>query len=122
MGFRTDLEAVVLAALREGPLHGYGIVRALRGQSEGVLKLGEGQLYPVLHRLEEEGLVVGDWEIQDGKPPKKRYSLTETGTAALEEHRAQWSIFSKAVGRVMGEPTSTPSRAARLVKEAKGHA
>lgn len=122
MGFRTDLEAVVLAALREGPLHGYGIVRALRGQSEGVLKLGEGQLYPVLHRLEEEGLVEGDWEIQDGKPPKKRYSLTARGTATLEEHRAQWTIFSRAVGKVMGESSSPTTPTVRPIKEVKGHA
>jgi len=122
MGFRTDMEAVVLAALRDGPLHGYGIVRALRGQSEGVLKLGEGQLYPVLHRMEEEGLVEGDWEIQDSKPPRKRYSLTPKGTAALDEHRAQWSIFSRAVGKVMGESSANQAPTVRPIKEVKGHA
>ena len=72
MSFRTDLEAMVMAALKDGPLHGYGIVRAIRGRSEGVLKLGEGQLYPILHRLESDGLIHGDWEIQDGKPPRKQ--------------------------------------------------
>lgn len=118
MGFRSDLEAVVLAALREGPLHGYGIVRALRGQSDGVLKLGEGQLYPVLHRLEEEGLVFGEWEMQEGKPPRKQYTLTEQGLAALEEHRVKWTLFSRAVEKVMGD--SSPARTS--TKGAKGHA
>lgn len=125
MGFRTDIEAVVLAALQEGPLHGYGIVRALRNQSEGILKMGEGQLYPVLHRMEEAGLVQGDWEMQEGKPPKKRYALTETGVAALEHHRKQWSAFSKAVGKVMANSDSTPAatgQAHPFGKEAKGHA
>lgn len=125
MGFRTDIEAVVLAALQEGPLHGYGIVRALRRQSEGILKMGEGQLYPVLHRMEEAGLVEGDWEMQDGKPPKKRYALTESGVAALEHHRQQWFAFSKAVGKVMADSDSAPAAAGRtnpFRKGAKGHA
>lgn len=102
MRFRTDLEAMVLAALQEKPLHGYGIVRAIRGRSEGVLKLGEGQLYPILHRLEEDGLVLGDWEMQEGKPPRKVYKLSDAGLAALTERRREWSSFSKAVGNVLG--------------------
>ncbi len=112
MAFRSDLESIVLAALQEGPLHGYGIVRAIRGRSEGVLKLGEGQLYPILHRLEEDGQISGDWEMQDGKPPRKVYSLTERGGGALVKRRLEWGAFSKAVGRMMQE----------VPKEAKSNA
>lgn len=117
MAFRTDLDAMVLAALHEGPLHGYGIVRAIRGRSEGVLKLGEGQLYPILHRLEEDGQVVGDWEMQEGKPPRKVYAISEKGSASLVKRRKEWSAFSKAVGNVMQETTVN-----RAPKEAKGNA
>ncbi len=95
---------MVMAALQSGPLHGYGIVRAIRGRSEGILKLGEGQLYPVLHRLEEEGLVAGDWEMQEGKPPRKVYTLTEPGHGVLVTRRREWGAFSKAVGSVLDEP------------------
>lgn len=104
MRFRTDLESMILAALVEKPLHGYGIVRAIRTRSEGVLKLGEGQLYPILHRLEEDALVSGDWEIQDGRPPRKVYSLTEAGATQLVERKKEWKLFSSAVGNVLGEP------------------
>lgn len=119
MAFRTDIEAMAMAALQDGSLHGYGIVRAIRGRSEGVLKLGEGQLYPILHRLEEEGLVAGDWEMQEGKPPRKVYSLTEQGHAALSKSRKEWSAFSKAVGNLLDGPATT-NRTYR--REAKSHA
>lgn len=113
MAFRTDLDTMVMASLHDGPLHGYGIVRAIRGRSEGVLKLGEGQLYPVLHRLEEEGHIKGDWEMQEGKPPRKMYDLTDSGRAVLVKQRKEWLNFSKAVGQVLGTQN---------MKEAKSHA
>lgn len=103
MRYKTDLEAMVLAALGDGPAHGYGIVRTIRGRSEGVLKLGEGQLYPILHRLEEEGLVGGEWEIQDGKPPRKVYALTEAGHRSLETRQREWGAFANAVANVFAK-------------------
>lgn len=118
---------MVLAALQEGPLHGYGIVRAIRGRSEGVLKLGEGQLYPILHRMEEDGLVVGDWEMQEGKPPRKVYALTEQGHASLTKRRKEWGVFARAVGSVMLAPKDAGPKASAATqvyprKEAKGNA
>lgn len=107
MRFRTDLESMILAALADGPSHGYGIVRSIRSRSEGVLKLGEGQLYPILHRLEEDELVKGEWEIQDGKPPRKVYALTESGSAKLAERRGEWAQFAKAVGNVFDAPSKS---------------
>lgn len=104
MRFRTDLESMILAALVDGPSHGYGIVRSIRTRSEGVLKLGEGQLYPILHRLEEDELVRGEWEIQEGKPPRKVYALTEAGASRLAERRSEWAQFAKAVGNVFDSP------------------
>lgn len=109
MRFRTDLESMILAALAEAPLHGYGIVRAIRGRSEGILKLGEGQLYPILHRLEEEGTVRGDWEMQEGKPPRKVYSLTQAGSAKLADRHREWKAFSQAVGNVF-EPKKSEAQ------------
>lgn len=101
-----------MAALQDAPLHGYGIVRSIRGRSEGVLKLGEGQLYPILHRLEADGLITGEWEMQDGKPPRKLYSISESGRSALIERQQEWKTFSKAVGKVLGS----------TMQEARGNA
>ena len=102
MGFKTELEALVLGALRDGPLHGYRIALAIRAKSEGALKLGDNQIYPTLHRLEGDGLVVAEWQPQLGKPARKVYSLTESGAAKLEEHQKEWeryaALFSATIG------------------------
>lgn len=103
MSFRGDLEALVLAALGDGPKHGYAVVRWIREGAEGAFKTGEAQLYPVLHRLEEEGLIVGEWVPQEGKPARKVYSLTERGVGELTVRARRWVDFRGAVDRLMPE-------------------
>lgn len=101
MSFRTDTKALVLAILAESPNHGYGISRAIKERSSEVLKLGEGQLYPVLHALEESGWVVAEWEMQDGDPPKRVYRITPAGQAELESRAKTWQVFAEAVAQVL---------------------
>lgn len=101
MTYKGGIEALILAALRDHKLHGYAIAKRIREQSAGVLKFGEGQLYPALHKLESEGMLVAEWELQEGKPPRKTYAITETGRGALEEHRNQWERFSAGVGKAL---------------------
>lgn len=102
MAFRSDLDALVLGTLREGPQHGYAISKALKATEGGVLKLGEGQLYPALHKLEREGMVFAKWQPQEGKPPRKVYALTETGRAELDRYRQEWQAFVHSVNAVLG--------------------
>jgi DNA-binding PadR family transcriptional regulator len=101
MSYRTDTRALVLAVLAEGPRHGYAISRTIREISSEVLKLGEGQLYPVLHDLEDQGLVVAEWEMQEGDPPRKVYALTEAGRSELAKRAARWHAFAEAVAAVL---------------------
>jgi len=102
MGYKFEIEALVLGALRDGPLHGYKIALAIKAKSEGALKVGDNQIYPILHRLEKEELVVAEWQPQVGKPARKVYSLTTTGRARLETHHKDWlsyvSTFSSVIG------------------------
>ena len=102
MAYKPEIEALVLGALREGPLHGYRIAAAIKAKSEGVLKLGDNQIYPILHRLEEEGLVSAEWQTQLGKPARKVYALTASGSGRLETHKKNWleyvSTFSSVIG------------------------
>lgn len=109
MSYRTDTRALVLAVLRDGPTHGYGIAKSIRERSGAALKLGEGQLYPILHELEARGFVVADWEMQDGDPPKRVYSLTEKGGQELRERAKQWNDFANAVGSVLSLSKLEPS-------------
>jgi PadR family transcriptional regulator PadR len=92
---------VVLAILAEGPLHGYEIAKEMRRRSDDALELGQGVLYPILHRLEDRGLIEGEWETRTGTPSRKRYALTERGRAELAARRREWAAFSQAVGRVL---------------------
>lgn len=101
MAFRSDLDAVVLAALADGPLHGYAIVRRLRQNSDGMLKLGEGQLYPTLHRLERSGMVTATWHPQEGRPSRRVYELTELGRRELARARKDWERFVKSISAVL---------------------
>ncbi len=101
MKFRSDMEAMVLASLVDGPKHGYAIVKAVRTRSDDVFRLGEAQLYPVLHRMEESGWVTGVWEPVEGKPARKVYQLTDPGSKVLDQKRREWQEFSEAVGKLM---------------------
>jgi transcriptional regulator len=101
MPFRPDLEAIVLAALQDGSLHGYGIVKQISKKSDRVLQFGEGQLYPILHKMEERGWIQGRWEPQEGKPPRRIYELTDEGREQLERKRSQWTKFHGAIKAVM---------------------
>jgi transcriptional regulator len=102
MAFKGDLEALVLGVLEGTEMHGYEISKRIRQLSETALSVGEGQLYPALHRLERDGLVAANWIPQEGKPPRKVYRLTDEGTAALAEHRKEWERFATGVRSILG--------------------
>ena len=101
MSYRTDTRALVLAALKDGPKHGYAIGKSIREGSGDLLKLGEGQLYPLLHELEEKGFVSGEWEGVPGDPPRRVYTLTSTGEGELLRRAKKWADFAGAVGSLL---------------------
>jgi len=92
---------MLLAVLSDGPLHGYGVVEALRAGSDGVLDLPSGTIYPALHRLETAGLVASHWAAVGGRQ-RRIYRLTAAGETALSEHRRSWTELSSVVNRLMG--------------------
>lgn len=104
MAFRGDLEALVLGVLQEGPLHGYEIAKRIREKSDALIRIGEGQLYPCLHRLEQSGFIQAEWLLQEGKPSRKVYSLTESGGSEVEERRRTWEKFAAGVNSVLAPP------------------
>jgi PadR family transcriptional regulator PadR len=104
MSFKTDLEAVVLGTLQGENLHGYEISKRISSKSDGLLKIGEGQLYPTLHRLEGQGLITAEWIGQEGRPARKVYRLTELGLTRLVEKRRGWEKFAQGVGAILAQP------------------
>ena len=97
---KGHLDLLLLAAVAEGPVHGYAIVQELRRRSGGVFDLPEGTIYPALHRLEDAGRLKGEWSEEDGRR-RRVYRLTARGRKALVEQKNQWTTFSGAVFEVI---------------------
>jgi transcriptional regulator len=95
------LDLLILKTLTWGPAHGYAIARWIEQLTGEVLRIGEGSLYPALHRLEERKWVEAKWELSDTKRRTKVYRLTPEGRAQLREESGSWKQFVQAVGKVL---------------------
>lgn len=94
---------LVLLALRGGPKHGYEIARHLDERSGGFFTLSFGALYPILHRIEQEGLVSARWEAvgESGAKQRKIYALTAKGRRALAAERETFQAIASAFARLL---------------------
>lgn len=97
---KGHLDVLLLAALADGPLHGYAIKEALREGSGGRFDLPTGTVYPALHRLERAGLITGSWSVVDGRR-RRSYRLTDDGKSRLAGERANWREFAQAVTGIL---------------------
>jgi transcriptional regulator len=97
---KGHLDMIVLAALAPGPAHGYAVIEEIKRRSGGAFELPEGTIYPVLHRLEEAGLLSGRWVTADSGRRRRVYTLTRRGERELSEQRAVWEKFAGAIGHL----------------------
>jgi DNA-binding PadR family transcriptional regulator len=97
---KGNVDALLLAAVRDGEAHGYGIVETVRTRSEGAFHLAEGTVYPALYRLERQGLLESRWQEVAGRR-RRLYRLTARGQQALAERRAEWAAFTRAMEAVL---------------------
>lgn len=95
------LDLLILKTLALAPLHGWGVSKRIQAMSEGVLAVNQGSLYPALYRLRDRGLIASAWELTEEGRRVKVYSLTKAGSAALENERAGWRLFSGAVEQIL---------------------
>jgi len=102
---KGHLDMIVLAAVMGRPGHGYGIIQEIRSRSGGAFDLPEGTVYPVLHRLEKNGLLSSRWTMAETGRKRRVYKITRRGHQTLIGHRAIWQRFADAVG-AMFEATS----------------
>jgi PadR family transcriptional regulator PadR len=110
------LDMLVLRTLLFGPLHGYGIARAIRSTSNEALEIEFGSLYPALKRLEIKGWITSRWEMSELNRRAKFYRLTATGRKHLTQEHSKWAEFVDAVTSVMG-PGPLPVGVKGSVKE-----
>jgi PadR family transcriptional regulator, regulatory protein PadR len=95
------LDLLVLKTLSWGPAHGYSVARWIQQLTDDVLTVGEGSLYPALHRLEERGWVESEWRRSDNNRKAKFYRLTPKGRAQLRAESATWDRFTLAISKVL---------------------
>lgn len=95
------LDLLILRTLTRGPHHGWAISQRIEQVSGSVLVINQGSLYPALYRLEEQGLVVGEWGLSENNRKAKFYRLTKAGEKRLAKETESWERLASAVGRVL---------------------
>ncbi len=105
MAISKDLVAasatpMILSILAEGDSYGYAIIKRVRELSGGTMAWTDGMLYPVLHRLEEQGLIQSYLAKSESGRARKYYRLKKDGTKALAEHKDQWMLVHNALQKL----------------------
>jgi len=100
------LDLLILRTLVFGPQHGQGIARAIQQQSDDVLLVDHGSLYPALQRLEERGWIDAEWGVSDNNRRARFYKLTKSGRKQVSVGASQWRKLAHAIGRILGPETS----------------
>ena len=96
------LDLLILKALVAGPVHGWGIGDRIRTLSNDRFDVGQGSLYPALHRFEERGWVNSLWRQTQNNRIARYYELTPAGRRALEDEIATWRSYTSAIETVIG--------------------
>lgn len=99
---KGNTPTLVLAILRDAPLHGYAIAREIERRSSSRLKFKDGTLYPTLAALENDKFITSQWQTPGSGPARKVYCITESGLKELERRTQSWHSFAAAVGSVLG--------------------
>jgi transcriptional regulator len=100
------LDLLILRTLVFGPQHGQGIARDIQQQSEDVLLVEHGALYPALQRLEAKGWIAAKWDVSSNNRKARFYTLTRLGRKQLAAESSQWRALAAAIGRILGPDTT----------------
>src|SRR5882757_8711053 len=95
------LELLILKALALEPLHGWAVSERLQQISSDALQVGQGSLYPALHRLERRGWIKAEWGTTDNNRKAKYYHLTAAGRKQLKTETDAWRKLAGVVGHVL---------------------
>ncbi|MEW5918059.1 MAG: PadR family transcriptional regulator [Gemmatimonadota bacterium] len=91
------LDVLILKALATESRHGWAIAKRIQAASGDELQVKQGSLYPALHRLEQQGLIRGDWRTNETGREAKFYSITRSGRTQLKHETNQWERLSAAI-------------------------
>jgi PadR family transcriptional regulator, regulatory protein PadR len=100
----ASAEQLILSLLARGESYGYAIIQEVRRLSDDQIQWTDGMLYPVLHRLEEKGLISSRWSEPETGRQRKYYSLKKAGRKAIEQKKAQWMLVHSTLLKSWGSP------------------
>jgi PadR family transcriptional regulator, regulatory protein PadR len=95
------LDLLILKIVALEPMHGWAIAQRISQVSNDVLLVGQGSLYPALHKLEQQGWIAAEWGESDNNRRAKYYSITKEGRRALRDEAAQWERLSAAITAIV---------------------
>src|SRR6185503_14638526 len=95
------LDLLILKVIGMEPMHGWAIAHRIRQMSGDVLQVGQGALYPALHKLEQNGWIRSEWAVSENNRRAKYYTLTKAGQKALDQEAAQWERLAAAISMVV---------------------
>jgi transcriptional regulator len=95
------LDLLILKVIALEPMHGWAIAQRIRQMSGKVLQVGQGALYPCLHKLEQNGWISSEWAVSENNRRAKYYSLTKAGRKVLDHEAAQWERLSAAISLIV---------------------
>src|SRR5580698_529757 len=98
---KGTLSLLILSLLSRKPMYGYDIAATVKRDTNGALNWREGSLYPNLHKMETEGLIVGKWEEKETGRRRRYYHVTAKGRAALAVKVQSWTELCQAVNRIL---------------------
>ena len=101
---RGTLDLLILKALSWGPAHGYAVARWIQQATDDALAVGEGSLYPALHRLEEREWITASWGPSENNRQAKYYTLTRRGRAQLKIEADSWRRYAAAIFAALDAP------------------
>jgi len=96
----ASTKPIILSILLGGEDYGYEIIQKVKDISGGSLEWSDKMLYPVLHRMEKEGMLVSQWKMSDGGRLRRYYRITEEGRETLDFERRQWQSVTKALTKL----------------------
>lgn len=106
---RGTLDLLILKSLSWGPRHGYGVAEWIEQATQTTLLVGEGTLYPALHRLERQGYVDAVWGLSENNRSAKFYHLSSAGRRRLRAGSSSWHAFVEAAGRALRATSPVPA-------------
>jgi DNA-binding PadR family transcriptional regulator len=99
----ASTEPLILSLLSRGESYGYALIQDVKRLSGEALQWTDGMLYPVLHRMEQEGLIQSQWRESDAGRKRKYYSIKKQGRQTLDQQREQWKTVSTVLTRLWKE-------------------